>query len=139
MLFLLGLVHSISRKNHVNLHITDILFSYIPQGGVIMEKLKKNWIYYLIIFIAFYLVPILIKDTGSGMAILLIVIPLIALITSLIYGLRNTFDFIYPLVVAIMFIPTLFIYYNASAWIYIISYSLIALIGELLGKTLQKK
>ena len=104
-----------------------------------MEKLKKNWIYYLIIFIAFYLVPILIKDTGSGMAILFIVIPLIALITSLIYGLRNTFDFIYPLVVAIMFIPTLFIYYNASAWIYIISYSLIALIGELLGKTLQKK
>lgn len=104
-----------------------------------MEKLKKNWIYYLIIFIAFYLVPILIKDTGSGMAILLIVIPLIVLITSLIYGLRNTFDFIYPLVVAIMFIPTLFIYYNASAWIYIISYSLIALIGELLGKTLQKK
>jgi len=104
-----------------------------------MEKLKKNWIYYLIILIAFYLVPIRITDTGSGMAILLIVIPLIALITSLIYGLRNTFDFIYPLVVAIMFIPTLFIYYNASAWIYIISYSLIALIGELLGKTLQKK
>lgn len=106
---------------------------------IFMEKLKKNWIYYLIILIAFYLVPMLIKDTGSGMTILLIVIPLIALITSLIYGLRNTFDFIYPLVVAIMFIPTLFIYYNASAWIYIISYSLIALIGELLGKTLQKK
>lgn len=104
-----------------------------------MEKLKKNWIYYLIILIAFYLVPIRITDTGSGMAILLIVIPLIALITSLIYGLRNTFDFIYPLVVAIMFIPTLFIYYNTSAWVYIISYSLIALIGELLGKTLQKK
>ena len=104
-----------------------------------MEKIKKNWIYYLIIFIAFYLVPILIKDTGSGMTILLIVIPLITLINSLIYGLRNIFDFIYPLVVAIMFIPTLFIYYNASAWIYIISYSLIALIGELLGKTLQKK
>mgnify|MGYP006983620326 FL=1 len=104
-----------------------------------MEKLKKNWIYYLIILIAFYLVPIRITDTGSGMAILLIVIPLIALITSLIYGLRNTFDFIYPLVVAIMFIPTLFIYYNASAWIYIIGYSLIALIGELLGKALQKK
>lgn len=104
-----------------------------------MEKLKKNWIYYLIILIAFYLVPIRITDTGSGMAILLIVIPLIMFITSLIYGLRNTFDFIYPLIVAIMFIPTLFIYYNASAWIYIIGYSLIALIGELLGKTLQKK
>ena len=104
-----------------------------------MEKIKKNWIYYLIIFIAFYLVPILIKDTGSGMTILLIVIPLITLINSLIYGLRNTSDFIYPLVVEIMFIPTLFIYYNASTWNYSISYSLIALIGELLGKTLQKK
>ena len=59
-----------------------------------MDKIKKNWIYYLIIFIAFYLVPILIKDTGSGMFILLIVIPLITLITSIVYGLRNTFDFI---------------------------------------------
>ena len=104
-----------------------------------MEKLKKNWIYYLIIFIAFYLIPILIKDTGSGMTILLIVIPLIMFITSLIYGLRNTFDFIYPLIVVILFIPTLFIYYNTSAWVYSISYSMIALIGELLGKTLQKR
>ena len=104
-----------------------------------MEKLKKNWIYYFIMFIAFYLVPILIKDTGSGMTILLIVIPLITLITSLIYGLRNTFDFVYPLIVAILFIPTLFIYYNTSAWIYIIAYSVIAVIGELIGKILQKK
>lgn len=104
-----------------------------------MEKLKKNWIYYFIMFIAFYLVPILIKDTGSGMTILLIVIPLITLITSLIYGLRNTFDFVYPLIVAILFIPTLFIYYNTSAWIYIIVYSVIAVIGELIGKILKKK
>lgn len=104
-----------------------------------MDKIKKNWVYYFIIFITFYLIPILIQDTGSGMFILLIVIPLITLITSIIYGLRNIFDFIYPLIVAILFIPTLFIYYNISAWVYIIAYSLIALIGEILGKTLQKK
>ena len=59
-----------------------------------MDKIKKNWINYFIILIAFYIVPMLIKDTGSGMFILLIVIPLITLITSLIYGLRNTVDFI---------------------------------------------
>ena len=104
-----------------------------------MDKIKKNWVYYFIIFITFYLIPILIQDTGSGMFILLIVIPLITLITSIIYGLRNVFDFIYPLIVAILFIPTLFIYYNISAWVYIIAYSLIALIGEILGKTLLKK
>ena len=104
-----------------------------------MDKIKKNWVYYFIIFITFYLIPILIQDTGRGMFILLIVIPLITLITSIIYGLRNVFDFIYPLIVAILFIPTLFIYYNISAWVYIIAYSLIALIGEILGKTLQKK
>ena len=104
-----------------------------------MDKIKKNWVYYFIIFITFYLIPVLIQDTGSGMFILLIVIPLITLITSIIYGLRNVFDFIYPLIVAILFIPTLFIYYNASAWTYILVYSMIAVIGELLGKTLQKK
>ena len=53
-----------------------------------MDKIKKNWIYYLIIFITFYLIPILIKDTGSGIFILLIVIPLITLFTSIIYGLN---------------------------------------------------
>lgn len=104
-----------------------------------MDKIKKNWIYYFIILIAFYIVPMLIKDTGSSMFILLIVIPIITLITSIIYGLRNSFDFFYPLFVAILFIPTLFIYYNISAWVYIIAYCLIALIGEILGKTLQKK
>ncbi|WP_270467589.1 hypothetical protein [Catenibacterium mitsuokai] len=104
-----------------------------------MDKIKKNWVYYFIIFITFYLIPILIQDTGSGMFILLIVIPLITLITSISYGLRNVFDFIYPLIVAILFIPTLFIYYNASVWTYILVYSMNAVIGELLGKTLQKK
>lgn len=104
-----------------------------------MDKIKKNWVYYFIIFITFYLIPILIQNTGSGMFILLIVIPLITLITSIIYGLRNVFDFIYPLIVAILFILTLFIYYNASAWTYLLVYSMIAVIGELLGKTLQKK
>ena len=69
-----------------------------------MDKIKKNWVYYFIIFITFYLIPILIQDTGSGMFILLIVIPLMTLITSIIYGLRNVFDFIYPLIVAILFI-----------------------------------
>lgn len=112
---------------------------YLRKGDVVMENFKKNWIYYFIILIAFYIVPMLIKDTGSGMFILLIVIPLITLITSIIYGLRNTVDFIYPLLVAILFIPTLFIYYNTSAWVYVIAYSMIAVIGELLGKTLQKK
>ena len=93
--------------------IAVILFSHILLGYLLMDKIKKNWVYYFIIFITFYLIPILIQDTGSGMFILLIVIPLITLITSIIYGLRNVFDFIYPLIVAILFIPTLFIYYNA--------------------------
>ena len=68
-----------------------------------MDKIKKNWIYYLIIFITFYLIPILIKDTGSGIFILLIVIPLITLFTSIIYGLSNKFDFIYPNILANQF------------------------------------
>ena len=104
-----------------------------------MDKIKNNLVYYFIVFIAFYLFPMLIKDTGSGMFILLIVIPLITFITSIIYGLKNTFDFLYPLIIAILFIPTLFIYYNISAWTYIIVYSVIAVVGELLGKALQKK
>ena len=33
-----------------------------------MDKIKKNWIYYLIIFITFYLIPILIAKFMKNVA-----------------------------------------------------------------------
>ena len=88
-----------------------------------MAGLKKNIIFYILLFIDFYIIMI---------------IPLICLITSVFYGIRNGFDFWYILIAAIMFTPSIFIFYNSSAWVYVVGYAVIALLGNLIALPLRK-
>ena len=85
-----------------------------------MAGLKKNIIFYILLFIDFYIIPRFIKDTGSAVIVMLMIIPLICLITSVFYGIRNGFDFWYILIAAIMFTPSIFMFYNSSAWVYVV-------------------
>ncbi|MBD9076969.1 MAG: hypothetical protein EGR47_07310, partial [Clostridium sp.] len=71
-----------------------------------MAGLKKNIIFFILLFIDFYIIPRFIKDTGSAVIVMLMIIPLICLITSVFYGIRNGFDFWYILIAAIMFTPS---------------------------------
>lgn len=71
-----------------------------------MEKVKKNMVFYLLLLIEFYIIPSFMKDTGSAMIVMLVLIPLLCLITSVFYGIRNGLDFWYILSVAILFIPS---------------------------------
>ena len=103
-----------------------------------MAGLKKNIICYGLLFIDFYIIPRFIKDTGSAVIVMLMIIPLICLITSVFYGIRNGFDFWYILIVAIMFTPSIFIFYNSSAWVYVVGYTVIALLGNLIALPLRK-
>lgn len=103
-----------------------------------MKKIKENLLYYLVLILNFYLLPLLIRDTGSGMLVLLILVPLICLITSILYGKKNGFNILYSLFVALLFIPSIFIYYNSSAMIYILAYGVIACIGSVIGDFLRK-
>lgn len=96
-------------------------------------KIKKKIIFYIINILSFYVLPLLIKDTGSAMFVILIIMPVICFTNSVFYGLKNGFKFLYGLIVAFMFIPTIFIFYNSSACIYIVVFGVIALIGNLVG------
>ncbi len=103
-----------------------------------MEKLKKNIVFYLLFLIDFYIIPLFIKDTASAMALMLVIIPLICLIISIFYGIREGFDFWYIFSVAIIFIPSIFIFYNSSAGVYAVGYAVIALFGDLIGLSFKK-
>ena len=103
-----------------------------------MAGLKKNIIFYILLFIDFYIIPRFIKDTGSAVIVTLMIIPLICLITSVFYGIRNGFDFWYILIAAIMFTPSIFVFYNSSAWVYVVGYAVIALLGNLIALPLRK-
>lgn len=98
-----------------------------------MSKFKRMLPYLFVVALAFYLLPTFGKDTGSFMLILLIAIPLVCFVAALLHGAKWGFNVFFAITVAALFIPTIFIYYNSSAWIYIVIYTVVALIGSALG------
>lgn len=103
------------------------------------KKLLALLPYAITLAIAFYVLPLFIKDTGSGMFMLLLVIPLLTFVCAIVYGVRQGFDFLLTIAAIILFAPTIFIFYNTSAWIYIIAYAVIALVGNGIGRIFHKK
>lgn len=87
--------------------------------------------------ICFYLLTLLMKDTGSAMFILLFVIPVITFVNAIICGKKNSFDILYPLLVMVIFVPYVIIYMNESATIYIFIYGAISLMGLIVGSRLR--
>lgn len=104
-----------------------------------MNKLKKMLPYLIIIILSFYLLPFVMKDTGAAMTMLLVVIPAICFICSILYGVKNSISLAYVTAVAILFVPAIFIFYNASAWIYVPGYGIIALAGNAVGMIFYKR
>lgn len=90
------------------------------------------------ILIAFYLLPLLVIDTGSGMFVLLLLIPGFCLCSGLLCGLLAGFQWLYPLLVALLFAPTIWIYYNETALPYLIPYTLLAALGLLAGGLIRR-
>ena len=103
-----------------------------------MEKIKQYLPYLAGNLIAFYSLPFLIKDTGSAMLILLVVAPIICFILGAFYRAKNPNIGFYPLLVGVLFLPSIFIFYNSSALIYAPIYAVLALLGSLAGQALYK-
>ena len=104
-----------------------------------MKKLKGMLPYLIVMVLNFYLLPFLIRDTGSGMVMLLGVIPLICFVCSILYGIKYSFHWYYALIVAVIFAPTILIFYNSTAWVYIVGYGVVALLGNAVGTMFTKR
>ena len=103
-----------------------------------MKKIREMSVYLIVITLAFYVLPAFINDTGTSIFFLLILTPIICFITSIIYGIRHSFNLIFLLLIMALFIPTIFIFYNESAAVYVLIYGIIAAIGSLLGSLIKK-
>ena len=95
--------------------------------------------YALALCIDFYLLPFLAKDTGTAMLLMLCVMPLAALVSGIIYGVRNGFQIALSIAALLLFIPTVFIHYNSSAWVYAPAYAVIVLVGTGIGRAFYRK
>lgn len=104
-----------------------------------MKKQQKMIPYLLIHVIAFYLLPMFIQNTGTAVVVMLIGLPLICLVTSIVFGVKQSMNRLYPILVALLFAPTILIFYNSSAVFYIVVYGCIAFAGNLIGKLFYKQ
>lgn len=99
----------------------------------------KKYHPYIVIVLSYYLLPFLIVDTGSAMFILLIILPVIVALNSSIYGYKsNKFDFVYNILVALLFIPVIYIHMNSSAWVYVLGYFVVSVLFNFIGKIINK-
>lgn len=98
-----------------------------------MKKYLKEIITILIQILIFYIFPLFAGPTDAmGMVVLML---LATLVLSLILTIisKEKIKYLYPLVVAIIFVPSIFIYYNESALIHSIWYLVVSIIGTITG------
>jgi hypothetical protein len=88
---------------------------------------------------AFYLLPCLTTDTGAAMVMMLCVIPMTAFFTAVIYGVRRGFDLLLPAAAMLLFAPTVLLFYNETAWPYVIIYGGIVLAGNGAGRIFHER
>lgn len=92
----------------------------------------------IIQLVMFYLFPLLAGPTDAiGMVMIII---FVTFFLSLIMGVRgkSKWRFLYPLVTSVIFIPSVFIYYNVSALIHAQWYLVISAVGLGIGALVRK-
>jgi len=99
-----------------------------------MKKYLKEIIILLLQVFMYYIFPIFAGPTDVFGMILMIIIStfILAIIFAMIIDKKIKYG--YPLIVALLFIPTIPIYYNSSAFIYTLLYLVIAFIGLMIGE-----
>lgn len=102
------------------------------------KKFLKQLPYLIVLILTFYLLPTIIKDTGSAIFILIVFMPILCFINGLINGNFNSFSLLYPLAIAVLFFGSVYIFYNSTALIYVVTFALIGAIGNVIGALIRR-
>ena len=103
-----------------------------------MKKYLKEIIIVLLQLFMFYIFPVFAGPTDTMGMVLLIILATLLLATILGTISNNKIKYCYPILVALLFIPSIWIYYNESALIHSFWYLVISAIGLLIGMAINK-
>ena len=103
-----------------------------------MKKYIKESLILLIQLVMFYVFPLFAGPIDAMGMVLSILMS--TLLLSLVIGIisNSKIKYLYPVVTAIVFIPSVFIYYNESALIHSVWYLVVSAIGLLIGAGINK-
>lgn len=98
-----------------------------------MKKYLKEVIAFILLLVVFYILPLFRWNEQPIGSILFLLV--LSSILSLIIGCISAekIKYLYPVACAVLFIPTVFIYYNSSAFIYVLFIFVGSAIGLLIG------
>lgn len=85
----------------------------------------------------FWLIPLFLNETNV-MLLVLCVMPFVCFVTSYVCGLVCSFQPLYLLGTELLYLPTVWVYYNESALVYMLVYAVIALLGCGIGALMKK-
>lgn len=103
-----------------------------------MKKYIKEIIILLIQLFMYYIFPMFAGPTDAmGMVVLIIIA---TFILAIIIGAisKGKIKYFYPVIISILFLPSVYIYYNSSALIHAIWYLVVSSIGEVIGIIIGK-
>lgn len=101
-------------------------------------KYVKEIIILLIQLFMFYVFPLFMGPTDAIGMVLLILIATFIISIIIVNISKEKYKYFYPLMVATIFIPSVYIYYNESALVHSIWYLIVSSIGILLGSIINK-
>lgn len=102
-----------------------------------MKKFIKEIIILIIQLFMFYIFPLFAGPTDAMGMVFLIWLSTIILGMLIVIISTNKIKYLYPVVIAILFIPSIFIYYNESALIHSLWYLVSSSIGMLIGSIIH--
>ena len=103
-----------------------------------MKRYFKEIIILVIQLFMFYIFPLFAGPTDAiGMVILIL---LATFILSLVIGgfSKEKIKYLYPIIISVLFIPSVFIYYNESALVHSLWYLVDGYIGLIIGVLIEK-
>lgn len=103
-----------------------------------MKRYLKEIIILLLQLFVFYILPLFAGPTDViGMVVLIIFVTLLlSVVIGLISGKKMKYS--YPIITAILFVPSVFIYYNETALIHSVWYLVVSSVGMIIGAILRK-
>ena len=103
-----------------------------------MKKYLKEIIVLTIQLFMFYIFPLFAGPTDAMGMVFIIWLSTIVLGIILTIISTNKIKYLYPIIISILFIPSVFIYYNESALVHSIWYLVSSSIGLLIGIIIKK-
>ena len=98
-----------------------------------MKKFAKEIIIFFIQLLMFYVFPLFAGPTDAIGMVLLILLSTILLSYVLGAISNNKVKYLYPVAISVLFIPSVFIYYNESALVHALWYLVVSTAGLLIG------